>query len=73
MTPHTFVAVAALAPPRRSPHWPAVRAAHLRRFPTCAACGTFKGVQVHHVRPFWLFPALELDPATGHVRRSRAG
>ena len=47
----------------RSPEWPRVRAAHLRAHPTCAACGRTKGAQVHHVRPFHLAPALELDPA----------
>lgn len=47
----------------RSPKWPAVRRAHLAREPRCRACGTDQRLQVHHVRPFHLFPALELDPA----------
>ena len=49
--------------PARSPRWSAVRAAHLKRNPTCAACGTRDKLEVHHVRPFHLFPNLELDPA----------
>ena len=28
--------------------------------PTCEACGSKRGVEVHHVQPFHLFPALEL-------------
>lgn len=27
----------------------------------CSACGTAEHIQVHHMRPFHLFPALELD------------
>lgn len=45
----------------RSGKWPATRAEHLRREPTCAACGTSQDLEVHHVQPFHLFPALELD------------
>ncbi len=45
----------------RSSHWPAVRAAHLKRFPTCAACGAKDTLEVHHVKPFHLFPELELQ------------
>ena len=47
----------------RSPHWPAVRKAHLTIEPACQVCGKTDGVEAHHVRPFHLFPALELDPA----------
>lgn len=36
----------------RSPHWSAVRAAHLRLHPTCAACGGTEDVQVHHIWPY---------------------
>lgn len=49
--------------PARSPKWAAVRGAHLKRNPTCAACGSKDNLEVHHVRPFHLFPNLELDPA----------
>lgn len=48
---------------RRSPHWPRVRELHLMDHPTCAACGRRKRLEVHHVRPFHLFPTLELEPS----------
>ena len=46
----------------RSPHWPAVRAEHLRKHPVCEACGTVDHLNVHHVEPFHLHPEKELDP-----------
>jgi 5-methylcytosine-specific restriction protein A len=49
-------------PASRSPEWPKVEHAHLKLFPTCAACGSNKRLQVHHIRPFHLHPELELDP-----------
>jgi 5-methylcytosine-specific restriction protein A len=49
--------------PSRSPRWSAVRGAHLKRNPTCAACGTKEKLEVHHVHPFHLFPNLELEPS----------
>ena len=52
----------------RSPHWPAVEKAHLKRQPTCVACAhAHTGpVQVHHIFPFHYAialgrPDLELD------------
>ncbi len=47
---------------KRSSHWPAVRKAHLKLHPACAACGHTLMVQVHHKKPFHLHPELELDP-----------
>lgn len=47
---------------RRSPWWPTARRLHLIRFPTCAACGNRKSVEVHHLKPFHDFPEFELDP-----------
>lgn len=49
----------------RSPEWPAVRKAFLEKHPVCAACGKTKliGLQVHHKKPFHLFPDLELEPS----------
>lgn len=44
----------------RSSHWPTVRKAHLKKFPSCAACGSTNKLQVHHVEPFHLHPELEL-------------
>lgn len=46
--------------PARSSRWPAVRGAHLKRNPTCAACGTRDKLEVHHIHPFHIYPELEL-------------
>ena len=35
----------------RSPDWPRVRAAHLKREPDCQVCGTRRNVEVHHIVP----------------------
>lgn len=45
----------------RSGRWPSVRATHLKRQPKCIACGRDKDLEVHHVMPYHLDPALELD------------
>jgi 5-methylcytosine-specific restriction endonuclease McrA len=45
----------------RSPKWPHVEKLHLKLEPVCAACGSTKQLQVHHKKPFHLFPELELD------------
>lgn len=47
----------------RSPKWPAARKAYLLTHPTCEACGGTDMLEVHHRKPFHLYPALELDPA----------
>lgn len=47
---------------RRSPLWKKVEKAFKKSHPTCAACNSKKNIQVHHKRPFHLFPTLELDP-----------
>ena len=47
---------------KRSSKWPGVEHAHLKLNPTCAACAGSTKLQVHHVRPYHLDPALELDP-----------
>jgi hypothetical protein len=44
----------------RSPDWPRVRAAVLRHNPTCAACGSFEEMNVHHIIPYHENPGLEL-------------
>lgn len=47
----------------RSPEWPRVAHEHLSHEPACVVCGhRGKGLQVHHIKPFHLFPNLELDP-----------
>jgi hypothetical protein len=48
---------------KRSPHWASVRGHHLENNPACVACGRTERLQVHHIRPFHVFPELELDPA----------
>lgn len=46
----------------RSSQWPKVRAEHLKRNPTCIACGRRQKLEVHHVVPFHLDPSRELSP-----------
>ena len=46
----------------RSPLWPAARLAHLQAQPVCQACGATIKLEVHHIKPFHLYPELELDP-----------
>jgi 5-methylcytosine-specific restriction endonuclease McrA len=50
---------------KRSSQWPKVRAAHLKLYPECAACGSTRDLEVHHEWPFG-WPGgdkLELSPA----------
>ena len=44
----------------RSPLWPEVEKKFLKENPTCAACGSKNRLQVHHIKPYHLFPSLEL-------------
>lgn len=47
----------------RSPEWPRVAQEHLSHQPACVVCGhRGQGLQVHHIKPFHLYPQLELDP-----------
>jgi 5-methylcytosine-specific restriction protein A len=52
--------VSAEAP--RSGKWPTVRKHHLEKEPACIACGGTDHLTVHHIAPFHLHPAKELDP-----------
>lgn len=45
----------------RSGKWPTLEKKFLTEHPVCEVCGTKKGLQVHHVKPFHLDPSLELD------------
>lgn len=45
---------------KRSPHWPAFRAAHIAK--TCAATGRTDMLELHHIEPFHDHPKRELDP-----------
>ena len=47
---------------KRSTEWNKVRKQHLIDNPICAACGETKKLEVHHIKPFHLYPELELDP-----------
>jgi len=46
---------------RRASGWSKVRAEHLSKEPKCAACGTDKGLEVHHIKPVHVYPELELE------------
>jgi len=46
---------------KRSPKWDGVRDAFVATHPTCAACGSNKRLQVHHILPFFMHPELELE------------
>ena len=46
---------------KRSPKWPTVEKKHIKKNPTCAACGGTLHLNVHHKKPFHLFPELELE------------
>jgi 5-methylcytosine-specific restriction protein A len=47
----------------RSPQWRTVRDHFLQKHVLCEACGSTERLQVHHVKPYHLFPELELDQA----------
>lgn len=46
---------------KRSNKWPTLRKNFLAG-KSCALCGGKKKLEAHHVKPFHLFPDLELDP-----------
>lgn len=46
---------------KRSGKWPIVRKRYVTANPLCAVCGCKTGLEVHHKKPFHLFPELELD------------
>ena len=45
----------------RSINWKTVRKKFLITYPFCAACGSTKKLQVHHVIPFHIDKTLEFD------------
>lgn len=55
----------------RSSHWPHVRGVWIHIHNTCAVCGCKDDLDVHHIKPFHLFPALELEP-TNFITLCRA-
>lgn len=46
---------------QRSPKWTNIRKEHLSRFPKCAACGTTKDLEVHHIIPVHVDATKELE------------
>lgn len=46
----------------RSPKWAKVGHTHLLAYPQCEACGSTQQLNVHHKKPFHLYPELELEP-----------
>jgi len=46
---------------KRNKLWYKVRKIFLKDNCTCAVCGGNKKIEVHHIKPFYLFPELELD------------
>ena len=49
--------------PLRSPKWSKVRYAHLMIKPRCEVCAARSGLEVHHIKPYHLWPELELEPS----------
>ena len=47
----------------RSGKWSEVRKKHLSENGKCYGCESVKDLEVHHLKPFHLFPELELDPS----------
>lgn len=45
----------------RSPKWAKVGHDYLLKSPVCEACGSTNQLNVHHKKPFHLYPELELD------------
>jgi hypothetical protein len=46
----------------RSSRWRKIRAEHLLKEPVCVACGRSGDLEVHHIIPVSVAPALEEDP-----------
>ncbi len=46
----------------RSGQWKTIEKHFKEANDTCAACGSKKRLQVHHIKPFRSYPELELDP-----------
>lgn len=45
----------------RSSGWSKVRKNHIKKHPTCEACGDKRDPEVHHIKDFSTHPELELD------------
>lgn len=60
---HRITGAAQVRPRSRSWAWRLVSRSHLRKFPTCAACGSARSVVAHHIIPVSVDPTLELNPS----------
>src|SRR5450759_3744501 len=47
---------------KRSDDWNKVRRRFLKMNPMCAVCDARKRIAAHHIKPYHLFPELELEP-----------
>lgn len=49
----------------RDRRWESVRQNHIKKNSICRVCGKRKSsdLEVHHIRPYHLYPELELDPS----------
>lgn len=45
----------------RSPEWDTVRKKWLKENPRCVVCDRTTKLNVHHIKPYHLYPELELD------------
>lgn len=45
----------------RSSQWRKTEKAFLKEHPICSGCNTTKRLEVHHIKPFYLNPELELE------------
>ena len=55
----SYVELGAQSP--RSPQWQTLRKYYLISNPRCEYCGTKEKLEVHHIKPFHLFPEDELN------------
>jgi len=46
---------------KRSSKWRKVRKEYLKKHPECELCGSTTRLEVHHIKDFSSFPALELE------------
>lgn len=47
----------------RSSKWKKIRQEFIKNHPVCAACGSTKDLEVHHIEPVHKNPDRELDPS----------
>lgn len=55
----TFIREQVLKRFQRSPGWSRIRKEFLEENPECVVCSTKKGLEVHHINPFYKSPELE--------------